>query len=141
MDEKHQSPPVHADVTYEERDTSASGVVLFGVTLLVAAVVIHVAVWLLFRHWNAEELKADKRPYPFAYKPAELPSAPQLEGLVQNRPGLEQMQAQTPEDAYGWLDRQKRIVRVPVRRAEELLAGKLPHEDLSAGGREGGNKK
>jgi len=127
MDEslkKHEE--IHADVGYEDRDASFPAVVWFGVGLAVVTGLVQLVVWWQFHYMTSLERKQNKAPFTAQYQPAQIPKTAPLEGLVPGRSAAEEARARTPADAYGWVDRKAGIVRVPVERAEALLAGRLP---------------
>ena len=110
-------------MTHETKDISTRVVVWFGIALVVAAAVIHAAVWGLQLHLGNLNEKAYAREYPLANvgKPQE-PPAPRLQ--TQPRQELKNMRAE--EDrvlrGYGWADPQTGKVQIPIDRAMELLA-------------------
>jgi hypothetical protein len=107
---------------YETRDLSVRASVLFGAFLLLAAVVVHLVVWLLYIHFGTEAASTDVRQYPLAQvgRPV-LPPEPRLQ--VHPREDLKLLRRQ--EDAilssYGWVDRSAGVVRIPVDRAMQLV--------------------
>jgi hypothetical protein len=106
---------------YETRDLSVRVSILFGVFLLLAAVVVHLVVWVLYVHFGTEAASTDIRQYPLAHvgRPV-LPPEPRLQ--VQPREDLKALHRQ--EDAilssYGWVDRNTGVVRIPADRAMQL---------------------
>lgn len=115
-------PPPDPNAGHEKRDISIKSVVLFGVYLTVAAVAIHLAIWVLWGQLNRAADRADTNEYPLAAAmPSQLPPAPRLQ--VQPR---EEMKALSRDEervlgSYGWIDRTAGIVRLPVDRAVELV--------------------
>jgi len=86
---KTETPDVshirNVEVTHERSDVSVMGVATFVVALTVAAILIHVGMWLLFDYFNAQEAKAPQ-PGPMALKQNErLPPEPRLQAA----PGFE----------------------------------------------------
>jgi len=80
---KTETPDVshirNVEVTHERSDVSVIGVATFVVALTVAAIVIHVGMWLLFDYFNAQEAKAPG-PGPMALTQSErLPPEPRLQ--------------------------------------------------------------
>jgi len=122
---------------YETRDLSVRASILFGVFLLLAAVVVHLVVWLLYVHFGTEAASADVRQYPLAQvgRPV-LPPEPRLQ--VQPREDLKDLRRQ--EDAilssYGWVDRNTGVMRIPVDRAMQLAIerGLLSAQDAAPPG-------
>jgi len=86
---KTETPDVshirNVEVTHEKSDVSVVGVMTFVVSLTIAAIAIHIGIWLLFRYFNAQEAKAPQ-PGPMALtKEERLPQGPRL----QSAPGFE----------------------------------------------------
>jgi len=120
---------------HETRDLSVRASILFGVFLLLAAVVVHLVVWMLYVRFGTEAATTDVRQYPLAQvgRPV-LPPEPRLQ--VQPREDLKAFGRQ--EDAvlssYGWVDRNAGVVRIPVERAMQLTIerGLLSSQDAAA---------
>jgi hypothetical protein len=75
----------NVDVTHERSDISVRGVLTFVVALTIAAIAIHIGVWLLFRYFDRQEAKAPG-PGPMALTQGErLPPEPRLQAA----PGFE----------------------------------------------------
>jgi len=117
---------IHSDVDYEDRDASLAGVLWFGFGLALVTALMCLVMWWTFLFLSAQERKAHKAPFAFQYTPTDVPKTAPLEGLVPVQSAASAARAMTPADGYGWVDRPARIVRVPVERAEALLAGRLP---------------
>lgn len=110
---------------HERSDVSISGIVKFGVGLAIAAALVHVALWGLFRWFQAREVKRDQPVPPIvAASLRRTPPEPRLEP----DPLAPRAAAQAREDAilasYGWIDRKAGIARIPIDRAMELLVEK-----------------
>jgi hypothetical protein len=107
---------------YELSDISSKVAMVFAAGLIVAGVVIHVLVWLLYVYLGQATAASYSRQYPLAaVGAAPLPSAPMLQ--VKPREELKQLTAE--EDAllngYAWVDRATGIVRIPIDRAMKLV--------------------
>jgi hypothetical protein len=75
----------NVEVTHERSDISVRGVLTFVVALTIAAIAIHIGVWVLFRYFDKQEARAPG-PGPMALKPEErLPPEPRLQAA----PGFE----------------------------------------------------
>jgi hypothetical protein len=75
----------NVEVTHERSDISVSGVLTFVVALTIAAIAIHIGVWLLFRYFDKQEARAPG-PGPMALTQEErLPPEPRLQAA----PGFE----------------------------------------------------
>ena len=128
------------DVKHERSDVSVFGIFVFGVGLLVAAVILHLVIWWLFDHFAARATRSD-RPLPAMAARATgepLPPEPRLQ--VSPSQDLREMHA--AEDVilnnYGWEDQQAGVVRLPIDRALQVLAERgLPVLPQTEGPEEG----
>ena len=107
---------------YELSDISTRVVVVFATALVVAGIVIHVLVWLLYVYFGHVAAVTYSRQYPLSsVGPAPLPAAP----MLQVRPREELKQLRADEDAtlmsYAWVDSNAGIVRIPIDRAMQLV--------------------
>ncbi len=116
-------PP--AGAAYEPTDIDAGIATKFALWLTVAAVIIHVGLWGLFRLYASYE-KSQQAPtaYPLAAARGgelRLPPAPRLEA----RPVNEITQFRAEEErllhSYGWVDQQAGVVRIPIEDAMRLV--------------------
>jgi hypothetical protein len=105
--------------SYEQRDISVGGVVLFAASLIVALILVHLFAMGTFRHLAVPSSKYPP-PSSLARTRAEF-AGPRL--LVNQTLDMEALRAS--EDAlltnYDWVDRNHGIVRIPIDRAMELL--------------------
>jgi hypothetical protein len=122
----------HPEVKTEESDVSFTAVAIVLATLLVLAVLMHVVLWGFFRKREQQESDLKRSPFPLAAQPSSsLPPEPRLEPLdrtsgvessnvylrLEQKEALLTRYGETPEEGY---------VHIPVGRAMDLLAGKLP---------------
>jgi len=108
---------------HETRDVSIAAIVKFGAGLLAAAIVIHVAVWGLFRFFDARERRKDRPLVPMvAANLQRTPPAPRLEPDPLSPRRLLQARENAVLTTYGWVDRGAGVVRIPIERAMDLLA-------------------
>jgi hypothetical protein len=110
------------DMRHETRDFSTRVVVVFAVSLLVAAIAIHVAIWGLYVWFAAAREASFTREYPLAAVGApEQPPAPRL----QARPREELKEMLAEEDrllqGYSWTDPAGGRVQIPIDHAMRLL--------------------
>lgn len=109
---------------YEVRDTDIPRVLLYGVGMLVlvvlAGAVLSTVVyknmgWFLGRTPDTPQFQAEQE---------QLPPQPRLE--VQGRRDLKELRKAEERqlESYGWVDRQRNIVRIPVTRAMEIMSRK-----------------
>ncbi len=117
------------EVAYERRDLSARGVLLFLLALAVTALFAHLIIWGMFRSLGHHEIIP--QPYSTAIGTPEntLPKgdpalafpAPQL----QPDPPADLNKFRARENqilgSYGFVDKDKGIVRIPIDRAMDLL--------------------
>lgn len=115
------------EASHEKSDVRLKGIVIFGAALFVAAIVIHVAVWLLFIGFGRLNPGA-ARDFPQAAGQTETaPPAPRL----QEKP-REEMKALNRQDenllaTYGWVDPEIGTVRIPIDEAmQRVLLMELP---------------
>lgn len=128
-------PPPHPGPGHEESDVSIRGIVRFGIGLAVAAVVISVAMWGLFRFLDAREQRKDRVVPPLvAANLARTPPGPRLEPAPLAPRRAMQAQENALLRSYGWVDRGAGVVRIPVERAMELLVerGLPPSKPMAA---------
>jgi len=117
----HEAPPPPG-AKYETRDLSTRVVVIFGASLVVGAVVIHLLIWLLYVFYGSLQAGAYPRQYPMAHVGAPpLPPAPRLQ--TQPREDLKKLRAEEERrlESYGWVDVARGQVHIPIDRAMELL--------------------
>jgi hypothetical protein len=109
------------DVSYEKRDINPRAILWIGVAIIISAVVIHFAVWGVFDLFSAREVHKGKPPATLVNTKRQPPPAPRLQ--TDAPADLREMRARETAalESYGWVDRQKGIVHIPVERAMELL--------------------
>ena len=123
MHERHEPDEERPDATrgHETRDISTRVVVTFGVSLMVGAILIHIAIWVLYSQFARDAARAYPREYPLArVGPAQLPPQPRLQ--TRPRDDLRRIRAEEEQvlDSYGWVNAQRGIVRIPIERAMAL---------------------
>ena len=124
------------EVSHERSDVNVFSILMFGLALLVVAIIISLFVWWLFDHFAARAAQSG-RPLPAeAARAAGEPVLPEPRLQVSPAQDLQTMRA--TEDAilnnYGWEDRQAGIVRLPIDRALQILADRgLPVQPQADG--------
>ncbi len=115
----------HSDssaVQHEESDVNVGGILGFAAALLVVAIVIHVAMWGLFRYFEASAAHEQPQPtYPLATRQEQrLPPEPRLQ--INPKQDLADLRAAEEETltTYGWVDRNAGVVRIPIEEAMKL---------------------
>lgn len=105
---------------HEDRDASIHPIVLTGGALALSLIIVGLIVYGVFRYL------ATHQPQPGAPNPMAETSQQQIppEPRVEEHPQLELQELRAREDrilsTYGWMDKQKGIVRIPIDRAMEL---------------------
>lgn len=112
---------LNESVAYERRDVNARAIFWIGVVMIIAAVVIHTVVWWLFDAFDRREAQKGRPPATLVNTP---PPAPPETRLQTDAPAdLEELRAAKEHEleSYGWVDRQKGAVRIPVEQAMTIL--------------------
>lgn len=117
----HGTAGDHPAVHHEERDVNIRGIFGFALGLVISAVFVSFAVWLLFRFFAAQASRRVEREFPLAAQQQNrLPPEPRLQ--TNPRQDLSDLHAQ--EDAilhsYGWVDKNGGVVRIPIDQAMKL---------------------
>jgi hypothetical protein len=107
---------------HEASDVSIRPIVWFGMGLAIATALISLAMWGLFRFFEAgQEKRGAPVPPMVAANLSRTPSGPRLE----SDPLAPRRAVQAREDValttYGWVDQKAGVVRIPIERAMELL--------------------
>ena len=124
MDTKHphEPPAASADLHHEVSDVSARPIAWFGVSLAVLVLVSLVLMKGLFVFFERQAELQDTKPTGVMLNRPSEPPQPRL----QTNPVLAMKAILANENAllesYGWLNEKMGSVRIPVRRAMELLA-------------------
>jgi hypothetical protein len=110
-----------ATVHHEESDVNITAVLGFGAALIVAAVMIHLLTYVLFRYFESREGRRVTPEYPLAAAQANrVPPEPRL----QTDPREDLRELREKEDAvlgtYGWVDKNAGVVRIPIDEAIKL---------------------
>lgn len=134
MNEKEKINP---KVKYERVDVSAKWLAALGVLIVITAIVLHFILWGIYGH--LEETAGNGAPIPESKSKQnyDQPRPPQLEpNAVEN---YKKYRAEENEklNGYGWVNKEKGIVRIPIGQAMKILAQKgLPEvktENQNAG--------
>jgi len=114
------SAPQHPQVSHERSDVNIRAIFGFGAALLLLAVVVHLAVWLLFVYLS-KEVTSTAREYPLAAGQEDrLPPEPRLQ--TNPREDLRTLRLREDQllNTYSWVDRGAGIVRIPIQEAIRL---------------------
>lgn len=116
----HDATP-NPEVHHEESDVNIRGIFAFAGALVVAAFLIHVLVWVLFRYFDARLARQGTPQFPLAIaQENRLPPEPRLQ--VNPRQDLADLRAKEDRtlNTYGWVDRNGGVVRIPIDEAIRL---------------------
>ena len=116
---------------HEYKDISFKSIVRFAVVLVVITVVTHVLLWGVFEILDSRVTYAEE--YNPMALPNTLPPAPRLQVDEGEDINEFRMQEDSMMQAYGWLDRNAGVARIPIDRAIEVIATKgLPSTSAAA---------
>ena len=116
---------VNPGVGHEESDANIRGIFAFAAALVVVAVIVHVAMWLLLRFFDVRADRQDRIDYPLAVEQERrLPPEPPLQ--TNPREDLQNLRTSENETlaSYGWVDRNAGVVRIPIDVAIKLTLQK-----------------
>lgn len=139
-----QEEPSNPTVAHEDRDINVRAILWFTLIFIVVAAVIHVAMWGLFKLYAKME-RDDWRPplTQLQTDPNRLPEEPLLQPFPVRHPdgSFESPLVHTPVNdmaellrqerltlsTYGWADRDRQSVRIPIEQAmKAVVARGLP---------------
>jgi hypothetical protein len=128
------------EVRFEKTDVDAGGLLKAG--FVIVAVTIAVVVFLHFLYFVFVRQEAARQPPPPVLKPDRSVLAPPPP-LLQTGPPLDLRTFRDQEDlilrSYGWVDKEKDVVRIPIEEAMRLVVsrgvGPLAAPSPSSGGR------
>ncbi len=132
MVEASQPEDHAAGAAAEPSDVSTGGVLAFAAGLVLLGGVSTLLVWWMFNRYATVRSEVPTWGGP-PLAGAEEPPQPRLEG-TETVGALREpdVAAEATAHSYGWVDRPKGIVRIPVERAMDMLADKLPARAASA---------
>jgi hypothetical protein len=115
------TPPVRGP-GYETRDVRVKPILYVGAGFVVVAVIIQVAMWLMFEGFAARESRLTASDRPLA---AELRRQVPPEPRLQSKPRDDLLSLRAWEDrmltTYALVDHDNGVVRIPIERAMDLL--------------------
>ena len=108
-----------SSVGHERRDADIRPIVLTGIGLALTVVVVGLIVYGTFQYLETHPATGVQS-NPMAVFDSQIPPAPRIE----EHPAIEIQQLHAQEEqtlsTYGWIDKKKRVVRIPLDRAMEL---------------------
>jgi hypothetical protein len=121
------------EVSHERSDVNVRVIAGFAAGLVIVAVVVHIALYWLLKHY--EKRAAGTTPPMIAPTAGrETPPPPRLQ--VSPQADLAELRAAEEEQLknYGWVDKERKIARIPIDRAMELIAQRgLPAREEPGG--------
>lgn len=119
----------------EQSDANFKSLLGFAGGLLGVLIVVHFLVWLLFVFFQAHEASKTAPQYPLAAGQEDrLPPEPRLQTAP--REDLQALRAEEDQmlNSYRWVDRNAKIVRIPIRDAMRLTLERGLPTRAGAGG-------
>jgi hypothetical protein len=131
---EQNTPAKSVSIGHELSDVYPKNILWFGIGLALVIGAVVLVSYGLFHYFYQSETRSRPPPSPLSYG-VEPPPEPRLI----TRPGADLAALRADEDeilgSYGWIDRERGIVRVPIDRAIMLLAQKgLPTRAQSGDG-------
>jgi hypothetical protein len=115
-------PAKPPELAHDDREIDYRAIGRFGVILAIATGVVMAGMWSLTKMFTRDAVAGAPEPAPMA---TDLPSSPPDPKLQpEPRAGLHALREAERADleGYGWVDQNKRIVRIPIARAIDILA-------------------
>lgn len=112
-----------APLNHETRDVSLGGAPRFAIAMIVFLAVVFAFIWFVYARWRADTDASRPRVPAIEVREGDrLPPLPRL----QTTPATDLRGFQESESlvltTYGWVDKEKGVVRIPVSRAIDLVA-------------------
>lgn len=125
MDETLRQHRENPEVHHEERDVNIRAILWFIFFSVATAVVIHLIVWWMFQKFA--DMERRKTPPPLSYvEQGKKPIEP--EPKLQINPIAELAAVRRADEiqrsSYGWVDRERGVVRIPIEEAMRIAVGR-----------------
>jgi hypothetical protein len=122
--QRRQKDPINNDVMFEARDVDASIIGWIGVGVVMSAFLIHGGVAVLYAYLSRTESSRGSQPVTFVKEAPKQSKLPELqENPHKDLERLRESERQTL-NSYGWVDREKGVVRVPIEEAMKRVVEK-----------------
>ncbi len=105
---------------YERRDVNIRAILWLGAGIVVCAVVAMAGLWLMLRGLERQAASRDPTISPLAAEKMP-PAGPPLQPMPVHDFEAFRASQQQVLTSYGWVDRQEKVVHIPIDRAIELL--------------------
>ena len=103
-------------------DINLRGVVMTSLALVVVAIVVQVAMWLLFDYFAVREAAKTPHLYPLASTETRLPPQPRVQANPAEDMKALRLESEAMLTSYAWVNEKAGIVRIPIDRAMILVA-------------------
>jgi hypothetical protein len=115
-------PNLPPELAHDDREIAHGAVLRFAGVLGVATVVVMGAMWSFTHMLSKDALAGSEEPAPMSTELPVSPPDPRLQTHPED--GLRALREAEQKDleSYGWVDEKKRVVRIPVARAIDILA-------------------
>ena len=128
------NPPTNPDVQFEKEDIRATPVLQFLVAIAITSVVVCLLLLGFYRGMRSYVAALQPEPPHMRFEESREAPAPRL----QMRPDLDLQAVRAQEDriltTYGWVDKSRGVVRIPIDEAMRLVAAQgLPATAASSG--------
>ena len=109
------------ELAHDDREIAVGTVVRYSAMLLLATGVVLAVMWPITLDWRAEEKSTYDVAPPVASDRPVFPEQPRLQRLP--REGLAYLREQEAEQlsSYAWIDKERRIARIPIDVAMDVL--------------------
>jgi hypothetical protein len=115
-----QGPTDNVDVHHEESDVNIRAIFGFGAALIVVAIVVHLAIWGLFRFFDSRANEQVTAVYPLAVGQQDRRPEPRLQEHPREDLAALREREEQALTTYGVVDRNGGVYRIPIDRAIEL---------------------
>ena len=109
------------DVTHEHDDINVRAILSFVIVLSVIAIVIHVAMWAMFKGLQWYERTNEPYVSPLTEAAGRRPPDPQLQTTPWKDYREFHAEQRTYLHSYGWVDEKLGVARIPIAKAKELM--------------------
>jgi hypothetical protein len=124
LDERVAHDAGNSGTAFEPRDANVRGILFVGIALGGVSLAAMLGMIGLFDHFSSRLGGASGAAVQLSPDRAPMPRQPQLEGL--GSPAVEmQRRVEASHAGYGWMDRERQIVHVPIEEAMKLIGDKL----------------
>src|ERR1044072_6882915 len=133
----------HPKGGHEEKDVNYIAITTFGIALTIIVIVSVFVLWGLFHYFVGSDEKSYGASAPLSQAEMKIVKQPPQPRLQQSPPAdLRDMRAAEDQllHHYSWVDRDKGVVRIPIERAMEILAGRGLKSRPAGAGTQGAGK-